>query len=845
MRVYFRAKEVCYMKRFIAILLAVLLLMAALPLTAYAGEVDEEEFDVEDYRFIYANKSVGEGDDAENSEFVIYGKQTAYNDAVPGVTYDRAANTITLDNVNDPDLDFYFGNMGEDFKLVVVGDCAIAGITLNMYGDVCNLSIEGSGKLVVNEKLIQAAAIRTFAMMPAPNRVVFGEDVTVELYGEENTLIVALFDSEDVDSAVVLNAPHTNDPVLRPFVDKGFEQEHINGYCEDFFSHVNGWYFGSRVVCASDPDGVYSAQHYTTSNSDGVVTGEGYVVYKYIYSETYGRYFGDPSFHDEGTYMMPIDEFEQSDLSFETDEYDEPVGFYNPGYMSYATGYFLCEDAEGNLYAKGQEYDFDSEGYVTVAASIEPIPEIEGMYAFTPADMTLSQIDALTEVPGVLVSGFYIEKPFPDTYVYGDLVDNADDPDGVYVANRQAVYNEETGEFDKYVVQVKHLIYIERAGGYVRDNSFGSYGTLELTDEEFADSPYSYRLSVTGEKITVTDHVNIDNFTCGVYTDEAGGEYAVVYYNADRYLFTFEPLDEIENGYWMTPAEGVDFDALKAKGEEIIYDTYNYVYLEGSYFGYNLPSEDGVLVGDPDGDGEVTILDATNIQRHLVDLPTTAYNEEAADADGDGEVTILDATAIQRWLASLPTEGRLINTIKAARVPADKPDDRPATVSQSKDVFVLAPTGDGGEQLYKVSYDPETGMGSASYTFTDEELAQADELKMIRLDKHFVEVIDEMTEQLYGQGMPELTKDQKAQWFGELLGHFYGLYVKHRLDGWDYSAYSFKAYLDTLSMLLESCVSAELDYSDGSVDDIGHGDLGRVIDYASKALGMIYIMHKG
>ena len=65
------------------------------------------------------------------------------------------------------------------------------------------------------------------------------------------------------------------------------------------------------------------------------------------------------------------------------------------------------------------------------------------------------------------------------------------------------------------------------------------------------------------------------------------------------------------------------------------------------------------ILGDTDGDGEVTILDATAIQRHLASLPTRAYNEKAADADGDKEVTILDATAIQRHLASLPTNERI------------------------------------------------------------------------------------------------------------------------------------------------------------------------------------------
>ncbi len=70
--------------------------------------------------------------------------------------------------------------------------------------------------------------------------------------------------------------------------------------------------------------------------------------------------------------------------------------------------------------------------------------------------------------------------------------------------------------------------------------------------------------------------------------------------------------------------------------------------------------------GDADGDGNVTIMDATRIQRWLASLsdmnggvftgtPLTAAEKKAADADGDNSVTIMDATAIQRFKADLPT----------------------------------------------------------------------------------------------------------------------------------------------------------------------------------------------
>lgn len=62
-----------------------------------------------------------------------------------------------------------------------------------------------------------------------------------------------------------------------------------------------------------------------------------------------------------------------------------------------------------------------------------------------------------------------------------------------------------------------------------------------------------------------------------------------------------------------------------------------------------------ILLGDVDGDGEVTIIDATFIQRKLAGIAVSPYVEAAADTDGDTVVTIIDATFIQRKLAGLPS----------------------------------------------------------------------------------------------------------------------------------------------------------------------------------------------
>lgn len=58
------------------------------------------------------------------------------------------------------------------------------------------------------------------------------------------------------------------------------------------------------------------------------------------------------------------------------------------------------------------------------------------------------------------------------------------------------------------------------------------------------------------------------------------------------------------------------------------------------------------ILGDVDGDGEVTILDATHIQRYLAGLKVFNKAQFAVgDYDGDGSVSIFDATRIQRMLA--------------------------------------------------------------------------------------------------------------------------------------------------------------------------------------------------
>lgn len=61
-----------------------------------------------------------------------------------------------------------------------------------------------------------------------------------------------------------------------------------------------------------------------------------------------------------------------------------------------------------------------------------------------------------------------------------------------------------------------------------------------------------------------------------------------------------------------------------------------------------------VKYGDVNGDGNINVLDATEIQKHLAGLVTlTAEQLAVSDTDHDGRVSIKDATQIQKYIAGI------------------------------------------------------------------------------------------------------------------------------------------------------------------------------------------------
>ncbi len=86
-----------------------------------------------------------------------------------------------------------------------------------------------------------------------------------------------------------------------------------------------------------------------------------------------------------------------------------------------------------------------------------------------------------------------------------------------------------------------------------------------------------------------------------------------------------------------------------------------------------------IIRGDADGDGVVTVLDVTRIQRHLIDLYPLIDEDHmsAAIVSGEEELSIVDATLIQRFLAGI-----------IERFPAEEQAEKP-TEGESAEMKML------------------------------------------------------------------------------------------------------------------------------------------------------------
>ena len=102
-------------------------------------------------------------------------------------------------------------------------------------------------------------------------------------------------------------------------------------------------------------------------------------------------------------------------------------------------------------------------------------------------------------------------------------------------------------------------------------------------------------------------------------------------------------------------------------------------------------SDGSYVLGDADNSGDVDIIDATFLQRHICEFITLDDDHLACgDYDCNGEVDIADVTMLQRWLAEMNVPypiGQRVNL--PTEPPTQKPTQKPTQRSTDYELPIV------------------------------------------------------------------------------------------------------------------------------------------------------------
>lgn len=105
------------------------------------------------------------------------------------------------------------------------------------------------------------------------------------------------------------------------------------------------------------------------------------------------------------------------------------------------------------------------------------------------------------------------------------------------------------------------------------------------------------------------------------------------------------------------------------------------------------PSGNAVY-GDVNGDGDITVVDATLVQKHVVQLETLSADKQIlADVNGDNTISVVDATLIQKYVVHLKDWGRTGDVYQAEQPTTPEPTTaEPTTVKPTAQPTTAEPT---------------------------------------------------------------------------------------------------------------------------------------------------------
>lgn len=533
------------------------------------------------------------------------------NEALPGATYDKATNTLTLDNVSLPDGKMNLFYMGDDFKLCVKGECELGFIGVyNYYGyHSTSLNITGSGTLTVNGNKSSNNAILLYGDGKNQMHFDIAPSVTVHLYAKENASAsvpqnVMRIESAYADPAITVGGkamPEAQSVQKTETVYESVSAAWIKD-TDKVYQH------GKRVTSKSDPEGIYAVKEIQYSEGNGFETRYG--VTKYNFYSEFNMYLPDPDYLDEygdESVVLTKAEFEAdydyvmapqpkpirftSDYREETRGYrgvkfakdDEPDGVYI-GEKGWSTAYGNTLGEISTYYLYRARWDDDEQLYVvdehypTVARGSEEELAAKD-YTIVTEDVE-KQATMKCWIKGAPYDNSNSQQTFK-------LVTRRSDPDGLYAY--VGTYSDRPLR-DESGVLISPVVYDEENEEYYLLGYYG--GTVgrdifHVTDEDWGSEScdFVYKTETVPQRTEVQfidKNYGYDNYsTAAILMNKDGAAYGaeLLKYSdgSTRYVvYQIEWREEkgryyaTDGGDWANRYESVE--ALEAAGYAVVYE---------------------------------------------------------------------------------------------------------------------------------------------------------------------------------------------------------------------------------------------------------------------------------
>lgn len=308
-------------------LTTVMALSAAVVFTVQKAEAANGPCDEGDWAYAYI--AVGNSETKDN----IFSSQGS--NAIDGVSYDKASNTLTLNQYKNADNYIATNMMGDDFKIRLIGENEISSIVA--YGDAWggSVTICGDGSLTVNPKKQEDYGVRLYA------------EGTASVLSVENTCNVTIYAGQA--GKVLYTTGNLTDKVIK---DNGTLQEtpqyQISHPLD--IARIYAKYYAydpsTTNVVYTNGDSSYYTLTYSLNENDEITA---YNLYQLTKKEALGDIY----------YAVKIGSYDTMPEGYTQTVLDTDISYYDAEWGSGGTSNLVINTATNEKYA--MVYDYDSE----------------------------------------------------------------------------------------------------------------------------------------------------------------------------------------------------------------------------------------------------------------------------------------------------------------------------------------------------------------------------------------------------------------------------------------------------------------------------------------------------